>query len=588
MFNPLRALQSVARSALGIKSTFPELEAGRMARRLAGWTPSRAHVNTLIGAAGKTVVARARYLVRNNGYAARATDCFASQLTGTGIVPSWVLPDEDTKKLIQDKWKTWIKECDAEGVTNFYGLQRRVARERFIAGECFVRRRPRFMRDGLSVPLQLELLPSEQLPIERNLWLDNGNRVRQGIEFDQIGRRVAYHFWKVHPGDVTQSQNFGQITIVPASEILHIHDPLESGQIRGLPKLTPAIVRLFTMDALGDAQLERAKVAALFSVFIKRPEGTQKTILDAAIEQAASASGSDVATIDLQPGVAHQLMPGEEVTVADPAEVGSSYEPFMYRNLTEFCAAVGLPYSDVTGDTIKANYSSQRAAILTSRRACEAEQETVFVPQFCDPVAVWFLDAAVISGALKLKGYAKSAADYQNIDWIAPPWDWIDPLKDIQAEVIGVNAGFKPRSRVVQAEGYDPIENDNQIAADKQRADDLGLVFAGTMAPTKEVAAEPGDGDEPKEPELSPAAPPSGKPKVAKPKANGHAPVTEIDQLAIAMRESVNATREMISKLMKPATVVPTSLIEQVKVTKHDEVGRVMEFEKRTIGATTQ
>jgi hypothetical protein len=39
-----------------IRSVFPELEAGRMARRLAGWMPSRAHVNTLIGASGKTVL----------------------------------------------------------------------------------------------------------------------------------------------------------------------------------------------------------------------------------------------------------------------------------------------------------------------------------------------------------------------------------------------------------------------------------------------------------------------------------------------------------------------------------------------------
>ena len=30
-----------------------------------------------------------------------------------------------------------------------------------------------------------------------------GNPVRQGIEFDAIGRRVAYHFLRRHPGDVT-------------------------------------------------------------------------------------------------------------------------------------------------------------------------------------------------------------------------------------------------------------------------------------------------------------------------------------------------------------------------------------------------
>ncbi|WP_414633806.1 phage portal protein [Paracoccus marcusii] len=31
----------------------------------------------------------------------------------------------------------------------------------------------------------------------------NGNRIRCGIEFDGIGRRVAYHFRRRHPGDST-------------------------------------------------------------------------------------------------------------------------------------------------------------------------------------------------------------------------------------------------------------------------------------------------------------------------------------------------------------------------------------------------
>ena len=330
-----------------IKSVFPELEAGRHNRRLANWTPSRSHINTLIGASGNTARARSRYLVRNNGYAMGAVECFAANLIGHGIHPSWKLPEPiaEQKQVIQDAWTGWTDECDAEGITDFYGLQRRVGRELFIAGECFVRRRPRYLSDGLSVPLQVELLPSEQLPIERNLWLANGHRVRQGIEFDQIGRRVAYHFWQVHPGDITQSTNFGKIVIIPATEILHIHDPVESGQIRGLPRLTPAIVPLWQLDSYDDAELERKKTAALLSFFIKRNDMTQ-TFMSQVSENAAKSAKSDVADIDLTPGAAHALQPGEDVTVAAPADVGPNYEAFQYRSLCKFCSAIGLPYAD--------------------------------------------------------------------------------------------------------------------------------------------------------------------------------------------------------------------------------------------------
>ena len=45
------------------------IEAGALGRRLASFVPASYHVNTLIAASGSTVNARARYLVRNNGYA---------------------------------------------------------------------------------------------------------------------------------------------------------------------------------------------------------------------------------------------------------------------------------------------------------------------------------------------------------------------------------------------------------------------------------------------------------------------------------------------------------------------------------------
>ena len=43
-------------------------EAAQGSRRLKGFQPSRAHVNTLVAASGLEIIARARYLVRNNGF----------------------------------------------------------------------------------------------------------------------------------------------------------------------------------------------------------------------------------------------------------------------------------------------------------------------------------------------------------------------------------------------------------------------------------------------------------------------------------------------------------------------------------------
>lgn len=51
-----------------IGSIIGGFDAAQAHRRLRGFRASRAHVNTLIAASGDTITARARWLVRNNGY----------------------------------------------------------------------------------------------------------------------------------------------------------------------------------------------------------------------------------------------------------------------------------------------------------------------------------------------------------------------------------------------------------------------------------------------------------------------------------------------------------------------------------------
>lgn len=485
----LDRLRSAFRGAARGFAMADGLEAGRSNRRLSNFLPSRTHINTLVAQSGKTTLARARYLVRNNPYALGATECFTANLIGAGITPSWNVDDETTKSKLQKAWLNWTDEADSEGVTDIYGLQRRIGRELFIAGECFVRRRPRFLRDGLSVPLQLQILPSEMCPTELNTILDNGNVVRQGIEFDPIGRRVAYHFWRVNPGDMTEPFRIGEQTRVAAADVLHIHDPIEAGQIRGLPRLTASIVPLWSLDGYDDAEIERKKTAALFGIFIKRAD-QDGTLFDEVAEQKAK-QGDGIATVTLEPGSAQVLMPGEDIATSAPADVGANYEAFQYRMLMRICASLGLPYASVTGDMVRANYSNQRAALLEMRRRMEALQYGVMVYQLCRPIARWFLDAAGLAGTLKLKNYFNDPSPYLDIKWIPPKWAWVDPLKDVQAEAISVDNGFKARSDVIEAQGEDPVEVDKRIAADQKRVKDLGIVLAGTATPMREIAAPP-------------------------------------------------------------------------------------------------
>ena len=223
------------------------LEGAMSRRRLRGWNPPLENINALVASGGPRLLARSRELVVTNGYAANACEAFAANLVGDGIKPSSLIGDADLRDRVQRLWLAWTDEADADGLTDFYGLQAMVAREMFVAGECFVRLRPRRAEDGLPVPLQLQLLQSEMLPFEKTETALSGNRIRCGIEFDAIGRRVAYHFRRRHPGDSTdQGPVIPETVRVPAEDVLHIYRPIDAGQIRGLPHVAPAMVRLST------------------------------------------------------------------------------------------------------------------------------------------------------------------------------------------------------------------------------------------------------------------------------------------------------------------------------------------------------
>lgn len=462
------------------------LEGSMARRRLKGWNPPLENINALVASGGPRLLARARELVVTNGYAANACEAFAANLVGDGIKPSSLIEDAALRDRVQKLWLAWTDEADADALTDFYGLQAMVAREMFVAGECFVRLRARRPEDGLMVPLQMQLLQSEMLPFEKTEAAANGNRIRCGIEFDGIGRRVAYHFHRRHPGDSTDQRVAVPDTVrVPAGDVLHIYRPIDAGQIRGLPHVAPAMVRLFLLDQYDDAELDRKKTAAMFAGFITKT-APEEPILG---ESTADPEGAAIAS--LEPGTMQVLLPGEDVKFSSPADVGGGYEAFQYRTLLAVSASLGLPYHLVTGDVRQANYSSLRAELVEFRRRIGQLQHGVIVHQFCRPVWARWMETAVLSGALDLPGFAVAPARFRAAQWIPPRWDWVDPLKDIQAQVLAMEAGITSRRKVVEATGYDVEEVDRENVADARRSADLGLRYRTSPGETQGARATP-------------------------------------------------------------------------------------------------
>jgi capsid protein len=144
-----------------IRSLFgqpPIHEAAGRGRRSLAWMPGNPGAVAAMLATNTDLRIKSRDLVRRNAWAQSGIEAFVANAVGTGIKPQSLASDERFKTDVQALWRDWVEEADAAGQTDFYGLQALACRAMLEGGECLIRLRPRRPKDGLVVPLQLQLL----------------------------------------------------------------------------------------------------------------------------------------------------------------------------------------------------------------------------------------------------------------------------------------------------------------------------------------------------------------------------------------------------------------------------------------------
>jgi len=441
-------------------------------------------------------------MVRNNPLAEGAEDAWVSNLIGTGISPRVQLEDPGLKREIQELWEDWVPEADADGRQDFYGLQTVGARALFHDGEFLARLLPRDPAEGLAVPLQIQILEADHLDHTYNTQAQNGNQIRMGIEVDGQARRVAYYLFRDHPGEMFPMQNITRVP-VPAGSVAHVFESLRPGQLRGKPRMASVIIKLKDIDECDDAELVRRKTTAMFGGFFTETGEGPETDLDAAGQLLGPASELSAALPAMEPGTFSKLPRGLDVKFSEPKDVSGSYVGWIQHNLRAVARGMGITYEQLTGDLTGVNYSSIRAGLLEFRRRIKRLQFQVMAHQFCRPVFNAWLDAAVLSGALRIPNYnTRTRRVYRRVEWRPDGWEWVDPQKDGRAAKDAVRNGFKSRAQFVAESGGDVDVVDREMAEDNARADGLGLVldtdprkttYQGTAAKQEEDGEREGD-----------------------------------------------------------------------------------------------
>ncbi|MHB1098257.1 MAG: phage portal protein [Burkholderiales bacterium] len=440
-------MQSRARLALAARA----FDAARKTARTSGWVAGSTSANGEIGPASATLRNRSRDLGRNNPYAAKTFATLVSSGIGTGIMAKL---EEG-----QQWWDAWIEECDADGANDFYGLQALALRTMHESGECLVRLRYRRPSDDLAVPLQLQVLEPDYLDAMKSETLKNGGWIAGGIEYDAIGRRSAYWLFRTHPGDTTVPMRTMNSHRVPAADVIHLYEKTRPGQSRGVPVLAPSMMKMRTLDDYEEAELIRKAIEACYAAFVTTDE---PPVMQA--DRTVADDGKRRQSVEA--GMIEYLKPGESVSFGAPSPV-QGYAEYLNVQLHAIAAGIGVTCEQMTGDLSRVNYSSIRAGTIEFRRGIEQRIWLTFIPVFCKPVMKAWKNAAFLSGRV-------DRTDFR-VEWTAPRFEYVDPVKDAQGDQMEVAAGMKTWSELVRERGYDPEATLRELQAEQRKFAELGI-----------------------------------------------------------------------------------------------------------------
>lgn len=436
-------------------------EGATAAPRGIGWQSPSVGPNAAVGASGALLRNRSRAGYRNSCLLRSAINKNVTAEAGKGVTILSISANDEVRETLNALWKETSHQLDPWGDQSFGGLVQQIVRARRTSGEVFIKRAPVRLGMGLKVPLQIDVLEADFCPMHLNRRLDNGNRIRQGVEF-KGRKKVAFWFFKCHPGDgPSQELDSTALIRVPARDVIHHYHSTRPGQIRGEPETAAALLKDKTFSDYSDAELRRKETRAGFTGFLYRESfGDDDYEFDPATGKPLYAdSEAPQQTEVVQGGTVLRGVAGEKLQLFDGDNTGSGFSDFVKWQAQQLAAALEIPYPLLTGDWNGLSDRTIRAILNEYRRGIIADQTNLLGFQVCFKVWRWFVDTCVMVGLIPSAGFAENPWAFYALDIRPDAWRHLHPEQDVRAGQMAINNLFSNPEKEAAERGADLDEN---------------------------------------------------------------------------------------------------------------------------------
>ncbi len=417
---------------------------------------------------------RSRELARNDVYVKRYLTLLKTNVVGDQGMTLQVKARNDNgmmdvigNTIIENAWSQFsmMGNCTADGRRSWVDLQQYVIEAVARDGEAFIQivRNRRFPHGIAFHPVEADLIDEKKNEIGRN-----GNRIRMGIEVDEFNRPVAYWVKESHPGDFDMSSYKSLVARrIPAESMIHVFEAIRAGQTRGEPWMAPAISQLKMLNAHREAELVASRMAASKMGFFTSDSGD---------EVPADDYDGRVPIIDAEPGTFHQLPAGVDFKPFDMNHPATAFADFEKGILRGLASGLSVSYASLSNDLEGTSYSSIRQGALEERDSYKRMQKFLMEHFVLPAYSAWLIHAME---------FAIIPIPASRFDKFFPAsvfrprgWQWVDPLKEINAVVVAMHNGVMSMQDVANQYGRDIEETFSQIQRDKELADSMGITLA--------------------------------------------------------------------------------------------------------------
>ena len=451
---------------------------------------------------------QARYLDENHDLARSVLNTLVTQVVGAGLL-TFPMPKDRNGEVLDDLanqistlWEDWSNTPEVTWEHSWGKVQQLMCRSWFRDGEVFaqlLRGSVAQLDHGTEVQFSLEPLEADYCPIGLN---DVQRGVRQGIEKNAWGRPRTYWVYKTYPtegaGDalfngvlntIGFNIGFDDVKGIIASNMIHLKHTDRIRQTRGVSIFSSVFNRLDDLKDYEESERIAARIGAAFALAITK-----------SVDSAPTATSSDAAfrEMDIAPGiVADTLAPGETVESIKNERPDNKLVDFRMSQLRAVAGGTNTGYSNIAKD-YEGSYSSQRQELVEQARTYSVLRGE-FVRAAVHPVYRAFVEIAALQGLIDV-----SQADPLSLydaDHVGLGTPYIEPKREVDSDLVAVQAGFKSRTQVILERGNNPREVTKQLIAERaaDAENELNLTSTTPAAPavTKGDPNEEPPDDEP-------------------------------------------------------------------------------------------